>query len=498
MIKIDNIKHFFEKNNKLLFYIAFSIYMVVTIIGVIFHEVWLDEAQAWLISQDLNFFQILQQMHHEGHLFVWYVLLMPLTKFNVPYPLPLQILNMLIMWIAVFILWKKAPFNPLIKLLITFSAPICFVYTILARCYSVGILLLFLLAAFYKDKFKMPYLYAFLIILCANTSLLCLIAASGFGILFVFEYISEKKDFYKSKEFYILCSIGIFGIVLVLYQILGALNVQDAFDSNLGRSTSPFYIINRITYAMFGLDFMLLKDKANIFIQNILLCSFYLIVSTVFFTKNKKALFYYLYTYSCFIFVLLCIYNGFYVHYYFFFIYFIISYWLFKLFDTNENKKNITYFIFNILLLMILFSLCLYNCKLYSKEINEKYSNTKALVQTLYKYKNENILICDLWGYSFVPYLRNQNMNPDSIYTGKPATFIDYTPDMAFNNYEIENIMTFVKDKYKNENVYLITQIWNEWEDFYSEDYTHKVLQCENGGFMEYPDMCIVELKSKK
>ena len=68
----------------------------------------------------------------------------------------------------------------------------------------------------------------------------------------------------------------------------------------------------------------------------------------------------------------------------------------------------------------------------------------------------------------------------------------------SFNNYEIESIMTFVKDKYKNENVYLITQIWNEWEDFYSEDYTHKVLQCENGGFMEYPDMCIVELKSKK
>ena len=59
MFHINRINEYIEKYEKQVFIVAMFVYIIVTITGLCFHEPWLDEAQAWLISQDLNPAQVL-------------------------------------------------------------------------------------------------------------------------------------------------------------------------------------------------------------------------------------------------------------------------------------------------------------------------------------------------------------------------------------------------------------------------------------------------------
>ena len=46
---------------------TFFLYVTISFFLVIIHESWEDEAQAWLISRDLNIIDIIGLMKYEGH-----------------------------------------------------------------------------------------------------------------------------------------------------------------------------------------------------------------------------------------------------------------------------------------------------------------------------------------------------------------------------------------------------------------------------------------------
>ena len=62
--------------------ISLILWCVVTLIRVVNHSPWHDETIAWLISQELNFIEIIKIMKIEGHTFLWYLVLMPFAKAN--------------------------------------------------------------------------------------------------------------------------------------------------------------------------------------------------------------------------------------------------------------------------------------------------------------------------------------------------------------------------------------------------------------------------------
>ena len=55
---------------------------------------------------------------------------------------------------ALVVMWKKAPFNIFEKSLITFGVPFLFLWGSVARCYSIGILFIFLALSIYKERFE--------------------------------------------------------------------------------------------------------------------------------------------------------------------------------------------------------------------------------------------------------------------------------------------------------------------------------------------------------
>ena len=177
----------------------------ITFFNLFNHTPWYDEAHAWNIAQGLNFIEILDFMHIEGHTFLWYLCLMPFAKLNIGYPYSMLLINWLFCFAAILILWFKAPFPNWLKFLIAFSFPFLQYYPIVARCYSIGIMFLFLVAMYEKVKLKRPNLYAFLLVMLANTSVVALFGATILGALFLFELIKNKI---KNSSPYLILIIG--------------------------------------------------------------------------------------------------------------------------------------------------------------------------------------------------------------------------------------------------------------------------------------------------
>lgn len=339
------------KNNKV-FIISMIIWVVVSLFRMFNHIPWLDEAHAWTIVQELNLFEIIKLMKVEGHTLVWYLMLMPFAKLNWGYPYVMQFLNWIFCFGAVLLLWKKAPFNDLVKVLITFSFPFFTVYPIIARCYSIGIFLLFLLTILYKDKLKHPIIYSILLVLSANTSVMVLFASTAFGFLFLYDFFKNKCDL---KQLIISSLIFILGGSLILYMLLG----ND--PTYLGEFRGISAIIKGIEWWYFILAFAL--TMVILFVVR----------------QSKPSMFFIGTTYTllsyCFIFK----YFGHYWNHYFYYIYLLIAVWLFfelgfKL-DKDLNK-------------ILVISLCLISIL----NVNSYGKLTKAMNYVVFSSNIQNIL----------------------------------------------------------------------------------------------------------
>ena len=295
------------------FIISIALWCFITIVRILNHIAWFDEAHAWTIAEELNLFEIFKLSKIEGHTFIWYLLLMPFAKFHWGYPYVMQFLNWIFCLIALLILWSKAPFSNFIKALITFSYPFLFLYSVYARCYSIGIMLLFLLAALYIDKLKHPIIYSLALVMCANTSLMALIGASAFGLLFLFDFIKSKPD---KKLLFQVFFILIIGVILVLHQVIG---IDETAIANYKGIQFNHDIIIKYIFVLVVL---------------FIFCVFPLLLN---FKKNIKPLFFILFSWLILTYVFLFKFYGHYWNHSFYYIYFLMTGWLY--FETKESQN---------------------------------------------------------------------------------------------------------------------------------------------------------------
>ena len=315
--------------------ICLIIYSIITITRMIHHTPWFDEAHAWTIAEQLNFVDMFNYVKNEGHFFIWQALLYPFAHSHIiPYPYPMQALNWIFCFSALIIMWWKAPFNNWIKALITFSFPFLGCYGVLARCYSVGILLLFALALLFDKKLQYPKTYALLLILCANTSVMALIGATAFGILFLIDIFKNKLT---KKECIFTGSILIIGAALILYQVL----CIDYFSTIV--ESGHFYT----TMIMFENTYV----YHNLLINSILTLVFAIPIFLYMF-NDKKSLFFLSFTYISMLFLAFKFYGINFWHAYFFYICLIIAFWIHK---GNSNFKKFSLCILALISFILIF-----------------------------------------------------------------------------------------------------------------------------------------------
>ena len=199
--------------NKIL-YIFPILFGILTFIITYYRIPFWDETHAFEIAR-LDFLQILYLTRIEGHNILWFLILKPFSSLKL-YPYSMYFINWLFCFSAVLVLWKKAPFNFWIKLSIIFSTPFIFYFGTVARCYSIGLLFLFLICAEFKNSYKKPYLISILLFLCSNTSILAFIPCFYLWIMFLFQ--SFKK---KTKNISGLISIFVINLIFIFIQFFG-------------------------------------------------------------------------------------------------------------------------------------------------------------------------------------------------------------------------------------------------------------------------------------
>ena len=73
-----------EKFNKIFNTSLLLVFVVLIFLTMINHELWRDEAQAWLVVRDLSPLGIIDHVKTEGHPLLWYAVLFPFAKLHFP------------------------------------------------------------------------------------------------------------------------------------------------------------------------------------------------------------------------------------------------------------------------------------------------------------------------------------------------------------------------------------------------------------------------------
>ena len=311
--------------NKLLPFLAMCIFCYITFKnGVLTDRIcWEDESHAWTIAKHTNILQLIDLMKVEGHFLLWYLCIMPFAKLDLWYPYPMLFLNWLFTVLALTVMWYKAPFNNLIKLCITFSAPFLSLYSIWARCYSIGIFFLFLAMAVYKERLKRPYLYLLWLVLAANTSLPFCIASGVLGCLFVYDLIKSKSD---KKFLYVIFTTLILNLILFYFQFYGT-TVPDYDNIN---EKSQFIL------AFLGIDKLLF----SVLLYKIILLRIGIFIFLAFLFKSKRAFIFFIVTaLSVFLFFTF-VYNARIHHLCTIYIFSIAAFWIYSLEYTKQQKRD--------------------------------------------------------------------------------------------------------------------------------------------------------------
>ena len=401
-----------------------AIYFALSLIGILSHEIWLDEAQHFLIARDSKSLTALfSNMKYDGHVQLWNYLLFFITHYISSTVLAMQLFHLVIVNIAVFVFLRFAPFSLLVKILVIAGYYFLFEYSLLSRNYALGILWLFILCSIIGKPDGKMIVVGLLCFLMCLTHLFFLFAAIGIMLYYLYNSFNEKKF---PKQFAVFVSFTLAGILLAFLQMKQIPTDNTYFHPafQLSDAKNPSYSIYGLARGFFPLQDIAkeqfwdsyLFDKfvwpVKIFIASIILVYPYFI-----FRKNKSVLLFYYATTGlllCFLFTTHMVANR---YYGMFFIYFLVALWL----GGNEGgdvfefkvgrgwlSKGFFYFILTTQVFAGIYA--------YTQDVSKPFSLAKSTAQYLKNRQfNDGTIVVD--GYGGGPSI--------SAYLGEPLFYLD-------------------------------------------------------------------------
>lgn len=200
-----------------LIFLGFSLWLVPS------HELWRDELQAWLLARDSSsLIELFKNLKYEGHPGLWHSMLFPLTRLDLS-PVAMQYLHVLIASCTIFVLAKWSPFSTTQKILLTFSYFLFYEYSLIARNYGIGVLLIFIFCALFPRRRDFPLSIAISLFLLSHTSVHGLIISFCLFAALCFEELSSKQVFnfkLKSSASYLVAIVIIVaGLLTAVIQL---------------------------------------------------------------------------------------------------------------------------------------------------------------------------------------------------------------------------------------------------------------------------------------
>jgi hypothetical protein len=214
---------------------ALVVYSAVIVYVAQFHEPWRDEVRAWsLVRECEHVWEIFPRLrNNEGHPGLWYVLLFYADQvFRTPRVLPWLAAAIAIVAAGLF-LWR-APFPRWQKLLFLAGVVPLYEYSVMARNYGIGMLLLFCTAASYGSRFERGLVFGSFVFLLSNTNAYCLLACLAIFGATLLELVMVRRDVLHTARGR-LQSLG--GLSLMLLGcVASVLQVRTNEETNIGRA----------------------------------------------------------------------------------------------------------------------------------------------------------------------------------------------------------------------------------------------------------------------
>lgn len=203
-------------------------FLLFGLIGIINHEMWLDELQAWVIARDSSsFLELLKNLRYEGHPALWHMGLHLISRLTYD-PTYMQFFHLLIATCSVYVFARFSPFTKLQKVVFCFGYLFFYEYTIISRNYALGILFIFIFCTFFTKHNKNYLLLSCVLLLLANTNAFSFIIAVILAMALILDWvfcqdITTSTNFNK-RNLIVSCIIFFFGIAIAAYQMMPPLD----------------------------------------------------------------------------------------------------------------------------------------------------------------------------------------------------------------------------------------------------------------------------------
>lgn len=439
-----------NKIDKLVGKLAPFAFILITFLYVLFRIPFFDEAHAYIISQfPLN--QIFELTRIEGHSALWFLILKIITFKSSFYPYTMLFFNWICSSLLILFIWKYFPFNNFIKFLLTFNSITLSYYSAVARPYTLGILLFFIIVYMYKEKicYKKPVIFTFLMVFCGYLSILLALGVFGIFCLFIYDIIKEKSySLFKNpkKDIIMIFSISFISLIILFLQLYN----PDIPQMKQSWEIYGFYL--SVVHLLFK-PFLIHQDSNYLQILFNFVCEISLYISFItFLIKTRKAAIYLIFTFISLTLFFLKIYTGGIWHYYLYFIFLIAAYIL--EFEKLKNQKLMNFFLtFILILLMNPYSLFLNG---YEEATNTKCY--KSLLMEVEKVNNDNTKLYTLdtfspIGMGLVPYFVKKNIDIYDLKGNKLNSF-EHNKEIFTTKLDSE---IFIKSLNKNKKNLLLT-----------------------------------------
>lgn len=249
------LKEFIKKNKFNI--IIMVIYSAITLITIVFHENWRDEAQSWLIARDLGFIDIFKQMKYEGHPCLWHFIIAPFAKLGFPY-ITENIISWIIMNLSAWLLIKKSPFSKYTKIIILATSPFAYLFPVISRSYCIIALAIVLIAITHKNRKEEPIKYTLSIVLLSFTHIIMLGLVGSLYLLFFFEEVIikfNKKNREQKNKILLSLSIAVISLAILFFQLAGTLQTNTNVNSQIAINSDFIYNIFKAAISSISLLF---------------------------------------------------------------------------------------------------------------------------------------------------------------------------------------------------------------------------------------------------
>ena len=200
--------------------IVTSIFFVIALLGILNHEMWRDEHQAWLVARDASSLpELLDNMNYEGNPALWHFFLFWITRITHD-AVYMQWFHLIIASSFIFIFNRYAPLGNLHKILFSFGYFPLYEYSVISRSYALGILLVFAIAALYKIRTSKYIVIGLLLALLSNVNIYAAVVGFAIAGILVLDYF-----YYQEKNTKIMLKLAtgilifIVGAAFSLYQM---------------------------------------------------------------------------------------------------------------------------------------------------------------------------------------------------------------------------------------------------------------------------------------